>query len=214
MLAMSQMGGRRRGRCGASPVVPGATWFGRRGSEDTVRALLVFESMFGNTERVAASVAQGLGRRLEVTTANAAHGAVPDPAGFDLLVVGAPTHALTLPVPDTRRQAASQADTADIVPDRGVREFLQALPAGDDRPVATFDTRHRKMRYLPGSAARAAVRLLDKAGWRTLVPPQNFYVGGMAGPLLPGELDRAEDWGEQLGRLAVLTGPPPHIARS
>lgn len=178
-----------------------------------MRALLVYESMFGNTERLAESVAGGLGIRMDVTTVNVAHETVPDPMGFDLLVIGAPTHALSLPVPDTRRQAASQAD-AQIAADRGVREFLGDLPAGQDRPVATFDSRHRKMRYLPGSAARAAARLLDRAGWRTLVPPQSFYVGGMAGPLLPGELDRAEDWGEQLGRLAVLTGPPPRIAHS
>jgi hypothetical protein len=178
-----------------------------------MRALLVYESMFGNTERLAGSVAEGLGLRMEVTMVNAASGTIPDPAGFDLLVVGAPTHALSLPVPDTRRQAATQADT-EIVQDHGVREFLQALPVGRDRPTATFDSRHRKMRYLPGSAARAAARLLDGKGWRSLVPPQNFYVGGMAGPLLPGELDRAADWGEQLGRLAVLTGPPPRIAHT
>lgn len=178
-----------------------------------MRALLVYESMFGNTERLAEAVARGLGLRLEVSTANLAHDVAPDPAGFDLLVIGAPTHALSLPVPDTRRQAAAQVDT-EIEADRGVREFLATLPGGADRPVATFDSRHRRMRYLPGSAARAAARMLDKAGWRTLVPPQNFYVGGMTGPLLPGELDRAEDWGEQLGRLAVLTGPPPRAAHA
>lgn len=172
-----------------------------------MRALLVYESMFGNTVLVADAIGQGLGTRMDVTLARIGVGRAPDPAGFDLLVVGAPTHALSLPVPDTRRQAAAQTD-AEIDTSTGVREFLTELPASPDRAVAVFDTRHRRMRYLPGSAARAAARLLNKAGWRLVVAPQSFYVAGVAGPLLPGELDRAADWGEQIARLVVLTATP------
>jgi hypothetical protein len=173
-----------------------------------MRALVVFESMFGNTERLAEAVAQGLGLQMAVTMVRANAAAPSDVAATNMLVVGAPTHALTLPAPATRQQAAARSDD-EIDLRTGIREFLATLPPGDDRPVATFDTRHRRMRYLPGSAARAAGRTLCRAGWRMLVPAESFYVAGMAGPLLPGELDRAADWGEQLGRLAVLMGPAP-----
>lgn len=172
-----------------------------------MRALLVYESMFGNTERVARAVAHGLGMRMTVTVVRATAGESPAVSAGDLLVVGAPTHALTMPVPATRQQAAARTDD-EIDVSVGIREYLASVPVGVRRSVATFDTRHRRMRYLPGSAARAAGRMLSRAGCHLLVPPQSFYVAGMAGPLLPGELDRAADWGEQLGRLAVLPRPP------
>lgn len=178
-----------------------------------MQALVVFESIFGNTERLAEVVAHGLGLRMAVTMTRADLAVLQDASATDLLVIGAPTHALTLPAPGTRRRAAARLDN-EVGLNAGIREFLAALPPGGDRPVATFDTRHRWMRYLPGSAARAAARLSGRAGWRMLMPAQSFYVAGIAGPLLPGEADRAADWGEQLGRLAVLVGPPSaHMPR-
>lgn len=172
-----------------------------------MRALVVYESMFGNTERVAQAITHGLATRMAASaTPVTAFPATPF-AQPDLLVVGAPTHGLTLPTPDTRQQAAVRSDD-EIDTRTGIREFLAALPPIPGCLVATFDTRHRRMRYLPGSAARAAGRLLDRAGCHMVMPAQSFYVAGMAGPLLPGEWDRAVDWGEQLGRLAELIRSP------
>jgi hypothetical protein len=167
----------------------------------------VYESMFGNTQRVAQAITHGLATRMTARATAVTELQVATFAQPDLLVVGAPTHGLNLPTPDTRLQAAVRSDD-EIDTRTGIREFLAALPSTPGRLVATFDTRHRLMRYLPGSAARAAGRLLNRAGCRLVVPAQSFYVAGMAGPLLPGEWDRAVDWGEQLGRLAQLVRPP------
>jgi hypothetical protein len=173
-----------------------------------MHAVVMYESMFGNTKRIAEAVARGLSGRMTVTVTPVTAPDAGAQSASDLLVIGAPTHAFTLPAPNTRRQAVARSDD-EIDVSTGVREFLMTLPAGSERSVAAFDTRHRRMRFLPGSAARAAGRMLSRAGYRLLAPAQSFYVAGMAGPLLPGELDRAVDWGEQLGRLAVLTEPPP-----
>ena len=80
---------------------------------------------------------------------------------------------------------------------RGEREWLEAL--GSTGPaVATFDTRVDKVRHLPGSAAKAAAKLVRRSGHDLAARPESFYVADMAGPLVEGELDRARRWGESL----------------
>jgi hypothetical protein len=64
--------------------------------------------------------------------------------------------------------------------------------------VATFDTRVDKVRHLPGSAAKAAAKAVRRRGYLPAARPESFYVTDVAGPLLEGELDRAEAWGEAL----------------
>lgn len=63
---------------------------------------------------------------------------------------------------------------------------------------------------LPGSAARAAAKRLHRLGMAVVVPPATFLVGGMTGPLLEGEVDRARRWGVDLGarvaRSAIARG--------
>lgn len=166
-----------------------------------MRALLVYESMFGNTGTVAAAVAKGLrGAGLEVEALHVTDAPpVPDD-GVGLLVVGAPTHALSLSRPESRRSAEEQG--ASTVDGPGLREWLEALPRGDGA-VAAFDTHIDKR--IPGSASKAALRRLRKRGYRPLVPAESFYVTDVAGPLVDGELVRAERWAGELAR-QVATG--------
>jgi hypothetical protein len=56
-----------------------------------------------------------------------------------------------------------------------------------------------KVRRLPGSAAKKAAKLVRHGGFSAAAEPESFYVSNTAGPLLPGELDRAHDWGVRLG---------------
>ncbi len=170
-----------------------------------MRALMVYESMFGNTKRVAEAIADGLRERMDVVICNAAVENPADAGDFDLLLIGAPTHTFSLPRPDSRRRAGSLSDT-EIPAETGVREYLDGLLASRDLRVVTFDTRHRRMRHLPGSAARAAARLLRRDGYRLLLGPESFYVAAGTGPLIPGELDRAADWGGQVGWLMTIAG--------
>ena len=157
-----------------------------------MKALVVYESMFGNTERVARAVAEGLAGRVEVETTNVT--AAPAVSGVDLLVVGAPTHAFGLSRPQTRGTAVRQGGSATAA-EVGVREWLSRAGRLDGVPVASFDTRVARPR-MPGSAARKAIRLLRRAGGRPVGPPVSFYVTGTPGPLVDGECARARAWGE------------------
>ncbi|TQM78930.1 flavodoxin [Saccharothrix saharensis] len=158
------------------------------------RALVVFESMFGNTEAVAEAVRAGLaeGRQVDVVEV----GEAPDvlPGDVDLLVVGAPTHAFGLSRASTRESAADQATGELVSRGRGVREWLDAL-APADRPVSAvaFDTRV-KVGWLPGSAAKAIAKRLRRLRFAAAGAPMSFYVGGTPGPLSDGEIDRARTW--------------------
>ncbi|MFB9385591.1 flavodoxin family protein [Pseudonocardia petroleophila] len=165
-------------------------------------ALVVVESMFGNTRRIAEAVALGLGDRvharvLEVGDPEAARAA----AVADLLVVGGPTHAFGMSRPATRRSAAEQGAPAVEV---GLREWLADLaPAGPGRTAAAFDTRADRPR-LPGSAASAAARRLRRSGYAVVARPASFRVTGTTGPLVAGEEERARVWGVNLVARLVL----------
>ena len=65
-----------------------------------MRAVIVYESMYGNTRAVAETVAAELGG----SAVSVADASADDLAGADLLVVGAPTHAWNMSRPSTRRR--------------------------------------------------------------------------------------------------------------
>lgn len=164
-----------------------------------MRALVVFESMFGNTETIARAVAAGLSPYLDVTVVEVGAAPTSVAGDVDLLIVGGPTHAFGMTRPDTRRSAAQQAGGSTVSRGDGIREWIAAVEfARPDMPVATFDTRVDKPR-VPGSAARGAARRLRRRGARLIAEPQSFYVTGTPGPLLPGEADRARTWSGNLG---------------
>lgn len=170
-----------------------------------MRALVVFESIFGNTRSVAEAVAAGLSGEAMVDVV--AVGDAPTVIGgdVDLLVVGGPTHAFGMTRPSTREDAARQAGGTALA--TGLREWLAALGGRSSRTVATaFDTRIRKPR-LPGSAARGSARRLRKLGYPIAAPATSFYVTGTAGPLVDGEVERAQEWGRTLAS-ALAKGQP------
>ena len=73
------------------------------------RAMVIFESMFGNTREIADAVAEGLSSSLStvILEVGAAPAVLPD--DVDLIVVGGPTHAFGLSRPGTRENAIRQA---------------------------------------------------------------------------------------------------------
>ncbi|EME55060.1 flavodoxin family protein [Amycolatopsis decaplanina] len=171
-----------------------------------MQVLVVFESMFGNTEIVARAIGKGLAGSCEVDVVN-----VDDaPAQWDgvgLLVVGGPTHAHGMARPATRKSARQQVE-GGVRSSTGVREWLSALPVASRRvPVAVFDTRLRRARWLTGSAAVGARKLLLKRRGVPLVPPESFFVdaGKNATVLCDGEQERAEAWGTMLAARLLAT---------
>ena len=171
-----------------------------------MRALVVYESMWGNTRAVAEGVARGLGDDTDLLPIATAPARLPD--DVDLLVVGGPTHAFSMSRRSTRHEAALRG-AKESQESTGIREWLDSLPSSDGLLVATFDTRVAKVRHLPGSAAKAAGREVRRHHIGRILETRSFYVDGPEGPLLDGELDRAQEWGAQLtGRRAASDSPP------
>lgn len=167
-------------------------------------ALVVVESMFGNTREVGRAVARGLSAVADVDVVDVADAPRQLRPETCLLVVGAPTHAFSLSRPSTRADAHRQSGTPEKSPsvETGVREWLTTLDTdGADVVGAAFDTRVAHP-HLPGSAARAAQRRLKSRGLTTPLPAESFWVEGTVGPLLHGEIARATTWGTELGRAA------------
>ena len=169
-----------------------------------MKALVLYESLFGNTETVAHAVAEGLGTQFEVTVADVR--TMPRAYGMDLIVVGGPTHAFGMSRPSTRQDAVRQGAPATESVDVGLREWLELSPQLTGIPAATFDT--RVDRPLVGSAAHKVHRRLRRLGCRMLVPAESFRVGGTPGPLADGEKERAVRWGARVAAAAAAAAHP------
>jgi sulfite reductase alpha subunit-like flavoprotein len=168
-----------------------------------MRALITFESVYGNTRAIAEAVAEGLRQGGEVTVASHDQVDPEEIAAANLLVVGAPTHMHGLPTSLSRKMAA-KASEEDGVPldssataDPGIRSWLSEQ-TGDGRAAAAFDTRIDKSPALTGSAARGIGKRLRRRGFKLAVEPESFFVEDAEGPLADGELDRAREWGRTL----------------
>ena len=166
-----------------------------------VNALVVYESLYGNTMQIAEAVGEGLTRQLTTEVVEVSAAPV-DPSLADLLVVGGPTHQFGLSRKSSRQQGADDADGSVISLDMGIREWIGDLPRVSGTAAATFDTSTRKPN-LPGSAARGAAKRLKKIGYRILVPAEIFLVEGGKGPITDGEIDRARQWGQSLAEVFI-----------
>jgi hypothetical protein len=176
--------------------------------EPVMRALIVYESMFGNNRTVAQAVARGLtpAAVVEVVEVGAAPPSLP--ADLDLLVVGGPNHAFGMSRPNTREQAAKETDEPLVSSGIGLREWLDGLPHVERQvPFAAFDSRVDKkaIRVVDRTAGMIAKRL-RKHGLRPLTEAESFLVEDLTGPLVAGEAERARLWGREL---ATLLEPTP-----
>jgi menaquinone-dependent protoporphyrinogen IX oxidase len=175
-----------------------------------MRALVVYESMYGNTHVVATNIAAGLRDTHEVTLVPVARATAELIAAADLLVVGAPTHLHGLSTVSSRqaaRKAAAKPDSGlALDPDAGgpaIRYWLTGLTGGPAL-AAAFDTRIAGAPMLTGRASRAISRLLRRHGCHLVMPPESFVVTKL-NTLVDGESSRARRWGEALAAAADLT---------
>lgn len=171
-----------------------------------MKAIVVYESHWGNTEAVARAVAEGIGADAKaLTTDEASADAI---AGADLIVAGAPVMAFGLPSERALIGLEDSARTAPRPPDLShpsLRAWLAGLPAGHGA-AAAFETR---VWWSPRGATGTIERALSKAGYRRLAKGERFIVSGGYGPLRDGELDKAREWG---AALASAIGAPAATA--
>jgi hypothetical protein len=177
-----------------------------------MRALVVYESMYGNTRVVAVNIAAGLGADHEVILVPVIRATPELVAVADLVVAGGPTHMHGMSTTASRRMAAEAAAKEGsglaMDPDAeglGIRGWLNGIGAGHGL-AAAFDTRLGGAPVLTGRASRGISRLLKGHGYRLLAAPESFLVSKQ-GSLLEGEAARACAWGTMIGEEArtVLT---------
>ena len=163
---------------------------------ENVKAVVVYESLWGNTAAIANAIAEGIGPgALVLSTAETTAEAM---AGVDLVVAGSPVLGFKLPTEQMRQGARSNPGgrpprPADLS-HPSMRSWLDRLPAGCGRSAA-FDT---QVRGPFGKAAPSIAEALERAGYARLVEPTGLVVKGKFGPLRKGELERARRWGGEL----------------
>jgi len=145
-----------------------------------MRTAIVYDSQYGNTERIAQGIADALREYGEVRTVRIGFAHADTLQGIDTLILGSPTQGWN----------ATQA----------MRAFLDQIPAGQlhGLAIACFDTRFQKPRWMTGSAAVKMAKRLQRMGFSLIALPESFFVKGSEGPLLDGELERAAIWARMI----------------
>jgi flavodoxin I len=142
-----------------------------------MKALIVYDSVYGNTEKIARAIAEAITPSGEVRVLRAGEANPSELASVDLLIVGSPTH-------------GGRATPA-------IQDLLNKVPglSPQDINVAAFDTRRStKLVAVFGYAAGRIAGKLKTKGGVLIAPPEGFFVTGTRGPLKEGELERAASW--------------------
>ena len=168
-----------------------------------MKAVVVYESHWGNTAAVARAIAEGIGPDARAMHTDEAIGAAIE--GADLIVAGAPVIAFGLSREGMRSQIAAdvKAPTPPDVSHPLMRAWLDALPAGTGWGAA-FETR---IWWSPRGATGTIEAKLKRAGYQRLARSERFLVAGAYGPLRDRELDRARRWGETLALAMAKVRP-------
>jgi hypothetical protein len=162
-----------------------------------MKAIVVYESFWGNTAAIARAIAEGIGEGTPALSTTEATGAAL--AGVDLIVAGAPLMGFSLPSENVRKSTGADRKHAQRPPDLShpsMRSWLAALPPGQGR-AAAFET---GFRWSPGSATKHILRGLEGVGYRPVGKGQRFVVTGTYGPLRADEIERARQWGAELAQ--------------
>jgi flavodoxin len=159
-----------------------------------MKALVIYDTYFSNTEKIAQAVGNGLGRDEEVTVVKVDAVNPEMLEKLEILVVGSPTRAFN-PTP------ASKSFIRKLLPNQlnGVKvtAFDTRLPINEKTPGI--------LRFLAGIFGYADKPLLDelkKKGGVQVVPSEGFMVTDSEGPLADGELERAAEWGKEIRKAA------------
>lgn len=151
-----------------------------------MKILIIYDSVFGNTEKVAVAICNALKSANSVELCHINSATNEKLNGIDLLIVGSPTRGFR--------------------PTKPITDFLNMLTINSlqNTKVAAFDTRidlktikFFAFRFLvdkAGYAAKSIANILEKAGGKLITSPEGFVVSGEEGPLKIGELERAANW--------------------
>lgn len=145
-----------------------------------MKTLIIYDSVHGNTAKIAQTIGDALAGEVSVRRAGGAFGPA-EPKTVDLLIVGSPTHGGWFT--------------------EAIKGWLDQVPATalQGTRVAAFDTRTpTRLGRIFGYAAPRIADRLEKEGGTLLAPPEGFFVKGIKGPLKEGELERAAGWAQEI----------------
>lgn len=175
-----------------------------------MRAIVVYESMYGNTHVVADHIGKGLEDAFDVTVLPVDEADDQTVANAQLLVVGGPTHVHGMSRPSTRKsavEAAQENDDLSLDADaegEGLREWFDEMEKRMRGPAAAFDTRIDAAPALTGRASKGIGKRLRRHGFELAVEPESFLVDKDS-HLLEGEAERATRWGASVAAAASAT---------
>jgi len=152
-----------------------------------MNVLVIYDSMYGNTEKIARSIADAIGGDVKVVRAGDVKPRDMDSIG--VLIVGSPTQGFLATKP--------------------VQAFIESIPADGLKGIklTAFDTRMstsdvgaglKLIMKMGGYAAGRIAEALRKKGGTIVVPAEGFFVKDKEGPLKEGELERAAAWAKEI----------------
>ena len=155
-----------------------------------MKVLTVYDSYFGNTEKIAHAIGNALDSQGDAEVLRVSKVKLEQVTGLELLIVGSPTRKFRPSAPITRLL-------------KGIaRKGLVGVR------VAAFDTRFsasdqesaflRTLLSTFGYAAKPIANRLTRLAGELIIPPEGFIVEDTEGPLKEGELERAADWARQI----------------
>jgi len=151
-----------------------------------MKALVLYDSVFGNTGKVAQTIHEEIQTKGESKLKNVDNFSIADLNELDVIVVGSPTRAFTM----TPK----------------MKTLLKSLPKEKLRNVRylAFDSRmnvvevgNKFLSFMAGTfgyASEKIEKILRKKGCQAAGNSEVFYVKESEGPLLDGELEKARKW--------------------
>jgi len=142
----------------------------------SIKALVIFDTTFGNTKTIAEAIAKELGSGAKAMQASSV--SASELKGLDLLVAGSPI--------------------IGWKPSEKMEAFLNGLANEQLKgtKAVAFDTRVKI--FIHGDAARKISERLEAAGAEIVSKPQMFYVKGREGPLFDGEVEKSVEWAKSI----------------
>jgi flavodoxin I len=157
-----------------------------------MKIVILFDSVFGNTEKVAASIKESLQQSGEIILSR--FDGTPSNIfdNTDILILGSPTRAFS-----PTKQASS------FVKNLAANELNGIRTASFDTRINIKDENSKFLKFMVnlfGYAAEPLQKMMIKKGGISAGSPEGFHVKGTEGPMANGELERASVWALSLIR--------------
>lgn len=148
------------------------------------KAIVIYDTKFGNTEKIAKAISQGLKEQgLKTDCVEVSKVEVNKLTEYDLLAIGGPTHVFGM--------------------SSHIKEFMKKLEEINlqGKNAFAFDTKFKSRFY--GSAAKKIEERLRKMQMRIVKPYSSAIVKKIEGSLIEGEKEKFKQLGAEIAKLMI-----------